>query len=84
MKRVISEGNGMSVKTKNGNHKSINILLEEEINTIRIKEVKIIGKVQGEKNDVEISMSKKLFFEWINKIKHGSLHRETAVQGGKN
>ena len=37
--------------------------------TIEIKEVKIIGKLQDTFENIELLMSKKVFFEWINKLR---------------
>lgn len=51
----------------------INAPEKRPTNNLIIKEVKFIGKVKGIKEDVELSMNKKMFFEWINKIKQDAL-----------
>ncbi len=40
----------------------------DEMPIVDIKKVKIIGKIRGEKKDIELSMSKKIFFDWIDKL----------------
>ena len=46
----------------------IELIRINDMPLIDIKEVKILGKIRGEKKDIELSMSKKIFFDWIDKL----------------
>lgn len=50
----------------------------DDMPIVDIKKVKIFGKIRGEKKDIELSMSKKIFSDWIEKL------RKSGGQGNGN
>ena len=42
---------------------------KKKINLMKIEAVKLIGKIKGIKEDIELIMDKKTFFDWIEKLK---------------
>ncbi len=66
--RIIDGDSLVRVNPDTG-QKYIRIKGEEQINIINIKEVKIYGNIKGIKEKIELIMDKKIFFEWVAKIK---------------
>jgi hypothetical protein len=68
-KKKIIDGNDLIEVSPVSGDKYIRIRESQKMPTIDIKEVKIIGKLQDTKEDIELSMNRKLFFEWVDKLK---------------
>lgn len=69
-KKIIDGEDFIEVNPLNG-EKFIRIKGVNKTPVIDIKEVKIIGKIQETKEEIELSMDKKVFFEWLDKLKKG-------------
>ncbi len=70
VKKKIIDGATMIVSSPVSGSKYIRIAgVNEDAPTIDINEVKIIGKIQETKEEIELSMDKKVFFEWVDKLR---------------
>jgi len=42
---------------------------KEDVNTLEVKEMRLVGKIKGVKEEVELVFDRKMFFDWIDKLK---------------
>ena len=70
MEKKIIDGFDLVKNTESGKqYIQINPMSGEKINDIEVEMVKIIGKLNGTEEQIELVMDKKVFFEWVDKLK---------------